>query len=207
MQIPLETDRAAVLVIELQNDMVHESRAGEKGLGGALAAQVEKRGVLGRVAGLLKTARGAGVPVFYINVANQPGVPHPRARIYQIAEKRGPTLVKGTWGAETHERVQPHEGDFVLERTISIDGSYGTGLYGILARLGRDQLVLTGISTTLAVEGVIRASLNRGFECWLAEDCCASFPQEWHDWSVANVLPLISTISDAENIQQELQKP
>lgn len=200
MYIEPERERSAILVVELQNDMVHESNADKKGLGGALAAQVRDREVLHRVARLLETARPAGVPVFYINVANQPGVPHPRARIYDIAERRGPTLVAGTWGAETHETVRPREGDFVLERTISVDGSFGTGLYGILNRLGRDQLILTGISTTLAVEGLIRASLNRGLECWLAEDCCASFPQEWHDWSVANVLPLIATIAPSDEI-------
>ena len=200
MYIEPERERSAVLVVELQNDMVHESNAEQKGLGGALAAQVRARDVLSRVARHLATARELDVPIFYINVANQPGVTHPRARIYDIAEKRGPTLVAGTWGAETHQTVRPREGDFVLERTISVDGSFGTGLYGILARLGRDQLILTGISTTLAVEGIIRASLNRGYECWLAEDCCASFPQEWHDWSVANVLPLIATVAPSTEI-------
>jgi nicotinamidase-related amidase len=185
--------------------MVHESLVSQKGLGAALAGQVQKREILPRVAGLLAKARQVAIPVFYINVANRPDVPHPRARIYQIAEKRGPTLMEGTWGARTHETVAPKPEDFVLERTLSVDGSHGTALYEILARLRRDQLIVTGISTTLAVEGLVRASLNRGLECWVAEDCCASFPNEWHEWSIRNVLPLLATITSAQDLKETLE--
>lgn len=205
MDIVPDPSRCAVLVVELQNDMVHESQAEQKGLGGALAAQIQRRGILPKVAQLLATARELEVPVFYINVANRPGVPRPRARIYQIAEKRGPTLVAGTWGAETHATVQPGPDDFVLERTLSVDGSHGTPLYPLLSRLKRDQLILTGISTTLAVEGLVRASLNRGLECWVAEDCCASFPHEWHEWSIRNVLPLLATIGSSAELGSALR--
>ena len=207
MEMIPEVDRCAVLVVELQNDMVHESLVSEKGLGAALAGQVEKRAILPKVASLLATARAAAVPVFYINVANRPDVPHPRARIYQIAEKRGPTLMAGTWGSETHQAVAPTAHDYVLERTISVDGSHGTPLYPILARLRRDQLIVTGISTTLAVEGIVRASLNRGLECWVAEDCCASFPHEWHEWSIRNVLPLLATITSARDLESVFRSP
>lgn len=207
MELIPEVDRCAVLVIELQNDMVHESLVPQKGLGAALAGQVQQRKILPRVAGLLAKARRVEVPVFYINVANRPDVPHPRARIYQIAEKQGPTLMAGTWGAQTHETVAPQPEDFVLERTLSVDGSHGTALYEILARLRRDQLIVTGISTTLAVEGLVRASLNRGLECWVAEDCCASFPHEWHEWSIHNVLPLLATITKAQDLEARLSSP
>ena len=204
MAIPLRAGDAAVLVVELQNDMVHESRAGQPGLGGSLAAAVERRGVLPRAAHLLEVARTCRTPVLYVNVANKPGFPRPRARIYEIAAKRGPLLVEGTWGAETHPLVAPHPGDHVLLRTCSMDGSYGSGLYAVLHHLRREQVVLLGVSTTLAVEGLVRASLNRGFECFVVEDCCAGVPQEWHDWSVANTLPLMATIAAAAAVEAAL---
>jgi nicotinamidase-related amidase len=201
MSLDLDPAKAALLVVELQNDMVHESNLGKKGLGAALTEAVHRRGVLGKVARLLEVARGRRVPVFYINVANKPGFPRPKARVYDLAGKRGPTLVEGTWGAETHDTVKPEPGDFVLTRTTSVDGSYGTGLYAILAQLRREQLAICGISTTLAVEGIVRASLNRGYEMFVVEDCCAGVPQEWHDWSIANTLPLLATITDAASVE------
>lgn len=207
MSLDLDPTHAALLVVELQNDMVHESRLGERGLGAALAEAVHRRGVLDKVAVLLRAARACAVPVFYINVENRPGMPRPRAKIYDVAGKRGPTLVAGTWGAETHASVAPEPQDFVLARTVSVDGSYGTGLYAILRQLDRRQLVVTGISTTLAVEGIVRASLNRGYEMFVVEDCCAGVPQEWHDWSIGNTLPLLATITSAAEVEAALRAP
>ena len=205
MTLALDPAKAALLVVELQNDMVHESQLEQKGLGAALAAAVHRRGVLPKVAHLLGVARRSAVPVFYVNVANKPGFPRPRARIYALAGKRGPTLVEGTWGAEIHPLVAAEAGDFVLTRTTSVDGSYGTGLYSILAQLRREQLCVCGISTTLAVEGIVRASLNRGYEMFVIEDCCAGVPQEWHDWSIANTLPLLATVTDGASVEASLR--
>lgn len=207
MSLDLDPARAALLVVELQNDMVHESKVGEKGLGGGLAEAVQRRGVLPRVARLLEKARARGVPVFYINVENKPGFPRPRARIFEIANRRGPVLVEGTWGAETHETVRPAPTDFVMRRTCSMDGSHGSGLYAMLAHLRREQLVVMGVSTTLAVEGMVRASLNRGYEVFVVEDCCAGLPQEWHDWSIRNTLPLLATVTSAAAVEAVLACP
>lgn len=201
MDLELDPRKAALLVVELQNDMVHEANLEKKGLGSALSEAVHRRGVLGKVAGLLAVARASAVPVFYINVANRPGVPRPRAKIYALAGKRGPSMVEGTWGAETHATVAPAPSDYVLTRTTSVDGSYGTGLYALLAALKREQLAICGISTTLAVEGIVRASLNRGYEMFVIEDCCAGVPQEWHDWSIKNTLPLLATITSASEVE------
>ena len=68
-----------------------------------------------------------------------------------------------------HAAVKPEPADFVLGRTCAMDGSHGTGLYAILAHLRREQLIIMGISTTLAVEGIVRASLNRGYEMFVVE--------------------------------------
>jgi nicotinamidase-related amidase len=206
MTADFDPDKAALLVVELQNDMVHESKIGEKGLGAGLAEAVHRRGVLPRVARLLAAARARRTPIFYINVENKPGFPRPRARIFDIAGRRGPVLVEGTWGAETHATVKPAPEDFVLRRTCSVDGSHGSGLYAMLAHLRREQLLVMGISTTLAVEGIVRASLNRGYEMYVVEDCCAGLPQEWHDWSIRNTLPLFATITGAEAVEQVLTR-
>lgn len=204
MSLDLDPRNAALLVVELQNDMVNEANLGKKGLGSALTEAVHRRGVLDKVARLLGVARASAVPVFYVNVANRPGFPRPKAKIYELAGKRGPSMVEGTWGAEIHPAVASAPGDYVLTRPTSVDGSYGTGLYAILAQLKRTQLVICGISTTLAVEGIVRASLNRGFEMFVIEDCCAGVPQEWHDWSIRNTLPLLSTVTDAAAVEHAL---
>ena len=200
MPLDIDPDRSALLVVELQNDMVHESNAGNRGLGATLAAEVARRGVLPRARAVLDSARGHGVPILYVNMCRKPGFPRPPAPIYRRLARGPEALVEGTWGAEVHEMVAPRPEDFILRRTISFDGSYGTELYPVVRMLGRTTLVILGISTNFAVEGIVRASVNRGFEMVVVEDCCASVSQEMHDWTLRNILPVFATITSSDEL-------
>jgi nicotinamidase-related amidase len=195
-ELELPVRRAALLLVELQNDIVHESNIGAPGFRGVLAAQVDKRGVLAKVQALRAAARRAGVPVGYINYARKADFPRPRTLLHRRTGVT-PTLIEGTWGAETHAAVTPAAEDFVFTRCVGVDGSVGTQLYPVMRMLGRDLLLVCGVSTNLAVEGLVRASVNRGFELFVVEDCCAGFPDAWHDFSVTNILPLLSTVTDS----------
>lgn len=199
-ELDLPVRRAALLLIELQNDIVDAANIGAPGFRGVLAAQVEKRGVLAKVQTLSAAARRAGVPVGYVNYARKPDFPRPRTLLHKRTGAT-PTLIEGTWGAETHAAVAPQPQDFVFTRCVGVDGSVGTQLYPVMRMLGRDALLVCGVSTNLAVEGLVRASVNRGFEMFVVEDCCAGFPDAWHDFSVTNILPLLSTVTDAAAVQ------
>ncbi len=201
--LDLDPRACALCIVEMQNDIVHESKAGEGGIGGVLAAQVAKRGVIAKIGRLAASCRAVEVPVFYINFCLKPGFPRPNTLLHRRS-RRTPTLVEGTWGVQVHEQLTPAPQDFVLERTIGIDGSYGTQLYPVLRQLKRSTLLLTGVSTNLAVEGLARASVNRGFDVVVIEDACASYPDEWHRFSIDNILPLIATVTTSETVQQSL---
>jgi len=193
-ELELPLPRTALLLVELQNDIVHEANIGKKGFRGVLAAQVRERGVLPKVRALIDAAHAAGVPVGYINYARKPDFPRPKTLLHRRTAAE-PTLIEGTWGAETHAAVSPEARDFVFTRCVAVDGSYGTQLYPVLRMLRRDALLICGVSTNLAVEGIVRASVNRGFEMFVIEDCCASFPQEWHEFSIRNIMPLLATVT------------
>jgi nicotinamidase-related amidase len=199
----LDPARCAVCVVEMQNDIVHESNIGQKGIGGVLAEQVSKRDVISKLQRVLSVARCAGVPVLYINFALKPGFPKPNTLLHRRSRKK-PTLIEGTWGVAVHEGLTPEPQDFVLERTVGVDGSHGTQLYPVLRALGRSTMIMSGVSTNLAVEGVVRASVNRGFDLVVMEDCCASYPDEWHRFSVENIMPLIATVTNSDSVIQAL---
>ena len=203
-ELELPVHRAALLLVELQNDIVHESNIGAPGFRGVLAAQVQKRGVLEKVQTLIAAARAAAVPVGYINYARKPDFPRPRTLLHRRTGAT-PTLIEGTWGAETHAAVTPAAQDFVFTRCVAVDGSYGTQLYPVMRMLGRDVLLVCGVSTNLAVEGLVRASVNRGFEMFVIEDCCAGFPDEWHDFSIRNIMPLLATVTSSADVLAALQ--
>lgn len=201
---PLPRGATAMLVVELQNDLAHPSLADQKGLSGKLAAAVAERGVLPRLAGLLTRCRKAGVPVLYATKERHPRLPTPASpRIYRAAGA-SPKLVAGTWGAQVLDEIAPQDGDVVLARYTSIDPSYGSEIWNVLRNIGASTLVVAGISTTLAVEGVVRAAANRGLRAVVVEDCCASFPEEWHRFSADNVLPLIADVASASEVAAAL---
>jgi nicotinamidase-related amidase len=202
--LSLCTDRVALLLVEMQNDIVHESHVGERGLGGVLAMQVQKRGVIPKLQTLTAAARARGVPVLYVNFCGKPGFPRPNTRLHRLSASK-PRLVEGTWGVQVHEALTPQPQDFVLERTVGVDGSYGTQLYPVLRQLGRSTMIMTGVSTNLAVEGIVRASVNRGFDVVVVEDCCASYPDEWHRFSIDNIMPLLATVTSSDAVLAALR--
>src|SRR3989454_4375246 len=199
----LDIDHAALCIVEMQNDMVHESNIGKRGLRGVLAEQVQKRGVVPRLQAVLAAARARAVPILYINFCLKPGFPRPNTLLHRRAQ-REPTLVEGTWGVQIHDALAARPEDFVLERTVGIDGSYGTQLYPVLRQLKRTTMMMAGVSTNLAVEGIVRASVNRGFDMGVIEDCCASYPDEWHRFSVENLMPLLATVTTADAVIRAL---
>ena len=105
--LSLPIDRAALLLVEMQNDIVHESNVGERGLGGVLAMQVQKRGVVAKLRALTEAARARGVPVLYINFCGKPGFPRPNTRLHRVSASK-PRLVEGTWGVQVHEIGRAH---------------------------------------------------------------------------------------------------
>ena len=201
---PIPQGATAFIVVELQNDLVHPSLVGQKGLSGKLAEAVATRGVLPRLAGLLDRSRAAGVPVIYATKERHQAIPQPTGpRIYKIAGST-PKLVHDTWGAQVVDDIAPQEGDLVLARYVSLDPSHGSELWSILANLRTTTLIVAGISTSLAVEGLVRAAANRSFRAVVVEDCCASFPEEWHRWSADKILPLIADIVPAADVEAAL---
>ena len=202
--LELDADRAALCIVEMQNDMVHEANIEKRGIRGVLAAQVKKREVVPKLQAVMAAARARQLPILFINFCLKPGFPRPNTLLHRRSQ-REPTLVEGTWGVQIHEALAARPEDFVLERTVGIDGSYGTQLYPVLRQLERTTMVMAGVSTNLAVEGIVRASVNRGFDMVVIEDCCASYPDEWHRFSVENILPLISTVTTADAVISALR--
>jgi len=200
---PLDPTRSALCIVEMQNDIVHESNIGKRGMRGVLAEQVQKRGVIAKLQAVMAAARARAVPILYVNFCLKPGFPRPNTLLHKRSQ-REPTLVEGTWGVQIHEALAARPEDFVLERTVGIDGSYGTQLYPVLRQLGRSTMMMAGVSTNLAVEGIVRASVNRGFDLVVIEDCCASYPDEWHRFSIENIMPLIATVTSSESVVDAL---
>jgi nicotinamidase-related amidase len=203
--IDLDAATTGMLVIELQNDLCAPELADQKGLRGALARAVRDRAVLPKLARVLAACRARTVPVIYCTKERHPSIPLPEfPAIYRLGAVKQPTLMHGTWGAQVVDAVAPTDDDIVIARFTSIDPSHGSELWDIVRGLDLQTLMVAGISTTLAVEGTVRAAANRGYRVAVIEDCCASVPDEWHAFSVTNVMPLIAEVVSSDDVVRAL---
>jgi nicotinamidase-related amidase len=190
---------SALVVIELQNDLVHPSVADLDGVRGALARAVRDGGLLARAAELVGRWRSAGLPVVYVTRERHPAIAQPNLPLYR--RSWGPALLEtGTWGAAVVDDVAPADGELVLNRFVSLDPSYGSGLWAALRSKQVDSIVVLGVSTTIAVEGTVRGAANRGMRSTVVADCCTTVPAAWHDFSINNVLPLLADVVSAADV-------
>ena len=197
MALSIDKGHTALLVMDFQNDIVHENGA-FKDFG--FAAMVKQNDVLAKSARLLDAARRSGVKVIYVSVKFRPGYPERPANgglwgalIQANAE------TEGTWGAEIHEAVAPQDGEPVVTKR-AVSAFYGSDLAALLATGGIDTLLLCGVATNFVVEGTAREAMDRGYNVVIVGDCCAAGSQETHDAALNTTLPFLSTISNLEEV-------
>ncbi|VTZ27699.1 Isochorismatase (fragment) [Methylocella tundrae] len=58
---------------------------------------------------------------------------------------------------------------------------FATDLHAILHNRDIAQLVVTGVTTEVCVNTTVREANDRGYECLVLEDCCASYFAEFHE--------------------------
>jgi nicotinamidase-related amidase len=152
-----DTCPAALLVIDMINDLEFED--GKKLLPGALRAAR-------RIAALEHRARGAGVPVIYIN----DNFGRWRSDFREAVDH---CLHDGVLGQPLAELLRPEKEDyFVLKPKHS--GFYATTLDTLLEYLGAERLVLTGVNGDTCVLATAMDAYLRDFELYVPRDCTAS---------------------------------
>ena len=198
MALTLDKAHTALLAMDFQNDIIHETGK-FKDFGAP--AMVKQGDVLGKMGRLLDAARRAGVKVIYVMVQFRPGHPElrkPPAPILAGAVQMG-ALVEGTWGAAIHTAVAPKGGDFVVTKR-GISAFCASDLSAILRNAGIRTLLLTGVATNFVVEGTAREAADRGYQVVVVQDCCAAFNKESHEMSLKNALPFLATITTSEEV-------
>ena len=197
MALSIDKGHTALLVMDFQNDIVHENGA-FKDFG--FAAMVKQNDVLAKSARLLDGARRSGVKVIYVSVKFRPGYPErPANGGLWGALIQANAVTEGTWGAEIHEAVAPQDGEPVVTKR-AVSAFYGSDLAALLATGGIDTLLLCGVATNCVVEGTAREAMDRGYNVVIVGDCCAAGSQETHDAALNTTLPFLSTISNLEEV-------
>ena len=200
-ELKLEAGRCAMLIQDLQNDVISE--------GGAFAdsgspAHAKEQNVVANVADLAAACRAEGVPVIHVWYIVEPGAPGLKLNAPLFEGVKGTNgLVRGTWGAAPAEGLEPQEGDIIVEK-MRMSAWQGTRLENLLAGLGRDTVIVTGAWTNMSVEHTARTGADKGYYMFVPEDCCSTMNADWHNASINYALQNVSTVTDCATVKAAL---
>jgi nicotinamidase-related amidase len=175
----LHAPSTVLLVIDMQRDFL-DSR-GYAAKAGVDVARL--RQTIAPVQDLLEAARAAGVRVIFTREGHRPDLSDcPPAKLARSraagaeigsAGPLGRLLVRGEWGHDLIDEVQPLENEVVIDKP-GYSAFHQTDLDQILRAQGIQTLVVCGVTTEVCVHTTVRAATDHGYHCVTVLDACAA---------------------------------
>lgn len=190
-------DKAALLINECQLGLLDSRYA----VFPTLCAQAAERGIVAKIAGLAAAFRQAKMPVIFINMehrADYAGVSINHPAVAHVVKIGG--LREGTPSVDVVPELAPQSSDHVIRRYSGMTAFYGNHLDQLLRNLNITTVVPAGVSTDVAVPGMVLGALDRGFRVVLAEDCIAGTSADVHDFMVKRIFTSLATITSSEEL-------
>ena len=196
----LDASRCALIVQDLQNDVIID--------GGAFAESgspqhAKDQNVVENVKDLAAFCRGEGIPVIHVWYVVEEGAPGLKVNAPLFEGVAAGALVRGTWGAEPAEGLEPQDGDFVVEK-MRMSAWQGTRLENLLEGLGRDTIIVTGAWTNMSIEHTSRTGADKGYFMVVPEDGCSTMNADWHNASINFALQNVSTVTTCADVKAAL---
>lgn len=187
---PFRFDAAhcALLIIDMQRDFLEPGGFGEM-LGNDVS---QLRRTIAPNQRLLAAWRAAGLTVLHTreghraDLADLPPCKKIRGRAAQSIGDRGPMgriLVRGEAGHDIIAELYPKAGEPVIDKPGK-GAFWATDLHAILQHQGIRQLVVTGVTTEVCVNTTVREANDRGYDCFIPEDCVGSYYPEFQDYGL-----------------------
>ncbi|HEY1484557.1 MAG TPA: isochorismatase family cysteine hydrolase [Micromonosporaceae bacterium] len=173
---------AALLVMDVQNGIVQRFE--------------DSATLLGKLAGAVRAARTARVPVIFVRVAFRDGCPEisPANLTFSALATRG-GMGETDPSTQIHDAVAPQPGDVtVVKKRVSAFA--GSDLSEVLRGAGADTLVLCGIATSGVVLSTVRQAADLDYRLVVLADACADSDPEVHRVLLEKVFPRQAEVID-----------
>lgn len=187
--------RAALVIIDYQNDFCHEDGAIAK-----MGHPVEPSAAIRpQVAALLEAARSAGVPRIFVRVAHSEWTDTPAWTERGSGSFHVPVVREGTWGAEFFQ-LDPRPDELILTKH-RYSAFLHTPLKLALEAKGVSSIVLAGVQTDVCVHATARDAMQEGFVPVVVEDCVATRDRESHDAALNDISARVGFVTKLSDIQ------
>jgi nicotinamidase-related amidase len=192
---------AALVISECQRGILDPAASATP----AIAAQAAERGIVARIAELAGAFRAAGLPVVHCHIAHRPDLAgvRPNSLLGALSIKNR-TLIDGTPDVLPPPELVPQAGDHVSRRATGLTAFYGTDLDATLRLRSVETIVLTGVSTDVAIPGLALEAVNRGYYVRIPADCVAGTSARSHEFMMSGLLPVLARITDAAAVLASL---
>lgn len=161
----------------------------------AIAAQVDERGMIGRIAALADAFRAHSLPVFHTPVVHRPDYRDVKANsLLSAMTLKQRKLTEGTVEADYVEALAPKDGDFEIRRTSGFIAMCATQVDAMLRRMDVSTVVLVGVSTNVAIPGNAIVASELGYHVVVPEDCIAGSDMDIHKTIIENQLRMVARI-------------
>lgn len=193
--------RPALLVNECQLGVIDKDYS----LFSGLVEQVQTRGIVPRIAGLAQAFRAAGLPVIHAPVVHRTDLAdiHANSLINALTLKNR-KLLAGSPEAAFIPELRPEADDFVITRSAGLIVMNATSLDATLRRMGVETLVLTGVSTNVAIAGNAMTAIDLGYHVVIPEDCIAGADAQTHETLVKEQLRMLARITSADAVSRAI---
>ena len=187
---PLNIEKCALLVIDMQNDFCHP----EGFCCGDMALDATPiRAIVPQLQGVVKWAREKQMPIFWTKEVHSPDLsdvsPSKKVRYenagYAVGTngKRGRFLIRGEFGTQIVEELQPLPDDFQFDKAAQ-SVFIGSPIEAMLRKRGVSHLLICGVTTECCVLASYRQASDLGFFALLLEDCCAAYEAREHQSAI-----------------------
>jgi len=182
---PIALDRSALVIIDMQRDFLEPGGFGEM-LGNDVS---QLRRTIEPNRRLLAAWRAAGLLAMHTREGHRPDLSDlpPTKKVRgrgktSIGDKgpMGRILVRGEAGHDIIPELYPAAGEPVIDKPGK-GAFHATDLHSILQHRGISQLVVTGVTTEVCVNTTVREANDRGYDCFVPEDCVGSYFPEFQD--------------------------
>jgi gluconolactonase len=195
--LTLDASRCALLIQDLQNDVITEGGAWSDS---GAPQHAKEQNVVENVKGLAQACRDKGVAVIHVWYIVEEGARGLKINAPLFEGVKGANgLVRGTWGAAAADGLEPQNGDFVVEK-MRMSAWQGTKLQNLLDGLGRDTVIVSGAWTNMSIEHTARTGADMGYSMVVPEDGCSTMNADWHNASINYALQNVSKVVKCEDV-------
>lgn len=214
--LALEPERTALIVIDVQRYFVEPEHAFGQTLGMVLPGGADEYFervrdlVIPNLQQLIERCRTLELPVYYTGFgslrADGRDLPRWARQANAISERAVgapmyPPANDPTW--QIYDGVAPTSGEQVFAKTTS-GAVCSTNLGQTLRLLGRDSVVVAGVTTDVCVAQTARELADQGFAVVVPEDACAAVSDHLHRASLETFALVFGRASDTKSVLEAL---